>query len=72
MPCIDQTVMNAHHVEGLVSYNQYLTTQQTPWPIIDVLRMAPPGLVFKEPAEEEEDVDVDSYQIHNMVLILSL
>ena len=30
------------------------------------------GLVFKEPAEEDEDVEVDSYQIHDMVLILSL
>ena len=41
MPCIDQTTNNAQHVKGLVSYNWYLTTQRTPQPIIDALRMAP-------------------------------
>ena len=72
MPHINQTVINVQHVKNLVSYDQYPTTKCMPWPIIDVLKMAPLGLVFKKPAEEKENTDVDSYQIHNMVHSLSL
>jgi hypothetical protein len=51
----------------LITYDRYVVGDNTPQRIRVALRTAPPGFAYREiPDEEEENREVESYQIHDM------
>ena len=55
----------------ILTYDTFLVHQETPKPIIQALRTAPPGLAFLE-HNDGKHPNVDSYLIHDLVSFLLL